>query len=183
MRRSAAGSTGCRRSRRPTRCGRLRIRRHLDALHQEEASVLAVVTRPARAEARAAEDEARRRRELAGRRRLRRLDDVRSRRRGRAPELGHLPRAAAGDRRDEGRERARAGRGGDCRRPHPADRGLRAPRAGARRRRRRLARAEEPRQRGPRRARAEGRRAVGEDHVKLRLTKRRATCKRSNRLW
>jgi hypothetical protein len=46
------------------------------------------------------------------------VDDVRGRRRGRAPQLGHLPRAAAGDGRGEGGECARAGRGGDCRRPH-----------------------------------------------------------------
>ena len=67
--------------------------------------------RPRRREARAAEDEARRRRELGDRRRLRRVDDLRGRRRGRAPQLGQLPRAPAGDGRDEGRaarERAEA---------------------------------------------------------------------------
>ena len=75
--------------------------------------------RRGRGEARAAEDEARRRRALAGRRRLRRLGDVRRRRRGGARELGHLPRAAADERRVEGMEGARAGRGGDRRRPQP----------------------------------------------------------------
>ncbi len=46
MRRSAAGSTGCRHSRRSVRLRTSsRIRRHLDALHQEEASVLAAARR------------------------------------------------------------------------------------------------------------------------------------------
>ena len=159
-----------------------RIRRHLDALRREEASVLVAApeapdhvdeklgqlkTRLAVAENSVVADVS---------------DDwttFAARRRGRAPQLGHLPRAAAGDGRDEGRERARAGRGGDRRRPHPTDRGLRPPRTGARGRQRRLARAEEPRQRGSRRARTEGRRAVGEDQVRG----RRTTCKRSTRLW
>ena len=43
MRRSAAGSTGCRRARRPAPSPR--IRRHLDALHQEETAVLAAARR------------------------------------------------------------------------------------------------------------------------------------------
>ena len=85
--------------------------------------------RRGRGEARTAEDEACGRPELAARRPLRRVDDVRGRRRGRAPHLGHLPRAAAGDGRGKGRRCARAGRGGDRRRPHPTDRGLRPPRA------------------------------------------------------
>ena len=139
-----------------------RIRRHLDALHREEASVLAAAreapdeveeklgqlrTRLAVAEnslvadvsdewttfAAAVEDE------------LRSWDTYLER-------LQATAAAKAGN--------ARAGRGGDCRRPHPADRGLRPPRAGARGRQRRLARAEEPRQRGSRRARTEGRRTA-----------------------
>ncbi len=133
-----------------------RIRRHLDALHREEASVLAAA-REAPDEVEEKLGQLRTRLAVAenslARRPLRRVDDVRGRRRGRAPQLGHLPRAAAGDGRGEGRECARAGRGGDCRRPHPTDRGLRPPRAGARGGRRRLARAEEPGQRGSRRAR------------------------------
>ena len=76
-------------------------------------------SRRGRREDRAAEDEARRRRALARRRRLRRLGDVCRRRRGRASQLGHLPRAGAGERRGERVEDARASRGGDPRDPHP----------------------------------------------------------------
>ena len=148
---------------------RARIQRHLDALHQEEASVLAA--------ARRAPDEVE---EKLGQLRTRlavaehslaadvsddwatfaaAVEDG-------APQLGHLPRAAADERRGEGVEGARAGRGGDRRRPHPPDRRRRAPRAGARRRRRRLAGAEEARHRGSRRARTEGRRTVHEVELK-----------------
>ena len=76
-------------------------------------------SRRGRGEARPAEDEARRRRAFAGGRRLRRLGDLRRVRRGRAAHLGHLPRAAADQRRGEGVEGTRAGRGGDRRRPQP----------------------------------------------------------------
>ena len=146
-----------------------RIQRHLDALHREEASVLAA--------ARTAPDEVE---EKLGQLRTRLAvaersvyadvsdewttyaaaveDELRS--------WDAVPRAAAGDGRGEGRGCARAGRGGDCRRPHPADRRLRPPRAGARGRQRRLARAEEPRRRGSRRARTEGRRVVGQLQLK-----------------
>ncbi len=128
-----------------------RIRRHLDALHREEASVLAAAreapdeveeklgqlrTRLAVAEnslvadvseewttfAAAVEDE------------LRSWDTYLER-------LQATAAAKAGN-------CAGAGRGGDCRRPHPTDRSQRPPRAGARGRQRRLARAEEPRQCG-----------------------------------
>ena len=115
---------------------RARIQRHLDALHQEEASVLAAV-RGAPDEVEEKLGQLRTRLAVAENSLAADVSDewttFRGRRRGRAPQLGHLPRAAAGDGRGEGREWARAGRGGDRRRPYPADRRLRPPRAGARR--------------------------------------------------
>ena len=107
-----------------------RIRRHLDALHREESSVLAAA--PNEAEARAAEDEAR------GRPRTHcSQTSPKSGRRSRPPSrtssaAGTPPRAAADDGRRTGGSCAPAGRGGDCRRPRATDRGLRPPRAGAR---------------------------------------------------
>ena len=155
LRPPAAGSTGCRHSRRLMPHGSSRIRRHLDALHRYPSW-----PRPAGS---------RRVEEKLGQLRTRlavaenslladvsAVDDVRGRRRGRAPQLGHLPRAAAGD----GRRRPGMRASGPRRRSPtsaPTDRGLRPPRAGARGRQRHLARAEEPRQRGSRRARTEGR--------------------------
>ena len=162
-----------------------RIQRHLDALHQEEASALAAVhggpdeveqklgqlrTRLAVAEnsvaadasddwttfAAAVEDE------------LRSWDTY----------LERLQ-ATAVTKAGNVREPAEAAIA-DVR--TPTDRGLRPPRTGARQRLWRLARAEEPRRRGSRRARTEGRRTFGEAQLKLRLRRRR-TCNRSTRLW
>ena len=116
------------------RAERPRIERHLDALHQEEESL--------RGAARKAPDEVE---ERLGRLKTRLdvaehalaadssrdWDDLRRRRRGGAPQLGHVPRAAADERRVEGVEGARAGRGSDRKRSQPPDRGRRAPRGGA----------------------------------------------------
>ena len=115
---------------------RARIQRHLDALHQEEASVLAA--------ARRAPDEVE---EKLGQLRTRLAvaenslaadvsDDwttfaaaVEDELRSWDTYLERLQATAVA----KAWECARAGRGGDCRRPHPTDRGLRPPRAGARR--------------------------------------------------